>query len=258
MFSTMHFISWPEFHGAVTHFPIAMLLAGILFDVVGVVSRRRDLRTVGFWMLVIAVLGGIASLVSGWITGGIWFPPEKPPIFYEHRLLAFTTIGLAVVLLAVRVAKKDGHEGAALSATVVLGLIAAASAGATGYFGGMMALPPTPVGSVPASATQSPASLKPVGANAPVLGTTPLLIADGQAAFYSSDLGCVSCHRINGVGGTMGPDLTHEALRHADLNWQISHLKNPQSMTKGSPMPPYVATPPATLKALAAFLVTRK
>jgi cbb3-type cytochrome oxidase cytochrome c subunit len=71
-------------------------------------------------------------------------------------------------------------------------------------------------------------------------------------------LPCQSCHRMNGKGGKAGPDLTHEARRHADIEWHIQHLKDPQKMKPGSDMPPFDNLSPQDLKALAAYLATRK
>lgn len=41
--------------------------------------------------------------------------------------------------------------------------------------------------------------------------------------------------------GTMrtGPDLTNIGLRQPSVDWQMNHLYNPQSTSKGSVMPPY-------------------
>ncbi|HZO89371.1 MAG TPA: c-type cytochrome [Chthonomonadaceae bacterium] len=68
---------------------------------------------------------------------------------------------------------------------------------------------------------------------------------------------CLSCHKMGGTGGTSGPDLTHEARRHASIAWQIEHLKNPSKVHPGSSMPSFASLPPQQLRALAAYLVTR-
>jgi cytochrome c2 len=81
-------------------------------------------------------------------------------------------------------------------------------------------------------------------------------VALGEKRFRSSN--CLSCHQWEGKGSAIGPDLTHEARRHADIAWQIGHLQHPDKVHPGSTMPHYDNLKPEELRALAAFLVTRE
>lgn len=51
----------------------------------------------------------------------------------------------------------------------------------------------------------------------------------GKAGKLMSDLACFSCHRINGHGGTMAPDLTWEGSS-VQRQWLVEFLKNPNTL----------------------------
>jgi len=63
--------------------------------------------------------------------------------------------------------------------------------------------------------------------------------------------GCKICHVINGTGGRLGPDLTHEGDKHSEefdfnnlttnlqtvFQWHIKHFQSPPTVVPGSIMP---------------------
>src|SRR5579871_776587 len=101
--------SWPEMHGALTHFPIALLVTACVFEIGAALLHRPTGRLVSFWMLVAAVVMAVPALATGWMTGSQLFggAPSLPSVFVWHRAAAFTTAGLAVVLLGWRAAARD-------------------------------------------------------------------------------------------------------------------------------------------------------
>ena len=66
--------------------------------------------------------------------------------------------------------------------------------------------------------------------------------------------GCFECHRLNGEGGTVGPDLTMEGKRGRTDDWLMGHFKNPGAYTKGSVLPAFDNATGEQLEALTAFL----
>lgn len=81
-------------------------------------------------------------------------------------------------------------------------------------------------------------------------------LSKGQLLYQS--LGCFTCHMINGIGGTTGPELSHVGMRKPDTAWHIKHLKDPRSVVPNSAMPPYGHLPEQDLKELANYMVTLK
>ena len=66
--------------------------------------------------------------------------------------------------------------------------------------------------------------------------------------------GCFKCHRLNGQGGEVGPDLTMEGTRGRSDTWLIGHFKNPQARSPGSVMPVFDDLTDRQLQVLTAFL----
>jgi mono/diheme cytochrome c family protein len=56
----------------------------------------------------------------------------------------------------------------------------------------------------------------------------------GEAAFQGK---CVKCHKLNGEGGTKGPDLT-DIFTKKDENYVRTYTHDPRSMKADGTMPP--------------------
>ena len=72
--------------------------------------------------------------------------------------------------------------------------------------------------------------------------------------------GCTACHTYSGSGGAAlgAPDLTAIGSRGLGVDFQIKHLKDPSSVTPGSPMPKFASLGDARLRQLAIFLEASK
>ena len=90
----------------------------------------------------------------------------------------------------------------------------------------------------------------------PPIKLDPKLIAQGKDLF--DQRGCSDCHKVNGVGGKIGPDLSNEAAKNRSLDWQIKHIQDPKSMSPGSTMTPFPKLPQDQLTALAQYVSSLK
>ena len=72
--------------------------------------------------------------------------------------------------------------------------------------------------------------------------------------------GCTACHTYSGSGGAAlgAPDLTAIGSRGLGVDLQIKHLKDPSSVTPGSPMPKFASLGDARLRQLAVFIEASK
>jgi mono/diheme cytochrome c family protein len=103
--------------------------------------------------------------------------------------------------------------------------------------------------------------------NLPRLNATPQAQAAAESApvdliGYGKTLyrqeACFTCHRLNGEGGTVGPDLTTEGTRGRTEQWLVGHFGNPPAYVPGSIMPAFTNLTDEQLKALTAFLLNQK
>lgn len=70
--------------------------------------------------------------------------------------------------------------------------------------------------------------------------------------------GCFICHRLDGEGTKVGPDLTTEGNRGRSPPWLIGHFKNPGAYVRGSIMPSFQNLTDEQLNALTVFLLSQK
>jgi ubiquinol-cytochrome c reductase cytochrome b subunit len=75
----------------------------------------------------------------------------------------------------------------------------------------------------------------------------------GHGLFTSTN--CTVCHSINGAGGTVGPDLSHEAGKGRSRQWLIDQIKNPKMHSPASIMPAFSNLTQEQLNDLAEYLL---
>lgn len=98
---------WVKMHGGTTHFPIALVMASVAFDLIGVIvpesadqSRRAGFRAAGYYTLLLAALGSIGAVVSGLVIsrGQLW---GRGSLAHHHTFL-WPAFGLLVGLASWR------------------------------------------------------------------------------------------------------------------------------------------------------------
>ncbi len=131
---------WARMHGGATHFPIALLMVSVVFDVAGFFWRnelgRREFRAFGFYSLLIAasaapfaVLSGIA-LSKGKLMGS--------GALLLHHLFIWPAFGLLVGLAVWRLVVRERASRLAFKCYLMMATIAAAAMMGAGYWGGEM------------------------------------------------------------------------------------------------------------------------
>jgi mono/diheme cytochrome c family protein len=77
-------------------------------------------------------------------------------------------------------------------------------------------------------------------------------LAQGHDVFEKA--GCIGCHKLQGVGGAIGPELDKVGASRSP-EWLLKHFKSPATVTPGSAMPPIKASD-ADLDALTLYVLS--
>jgi nitric oxide reductase subunit C len=89
----------------------------------------------------------------------------------------------------------------------------------------------------------------------PMMSATKTGTKPGEVIYKAQ--GCSACHRIGGVGGTIGPDLSGVGRRR-DKEWILQQLANPRSHDPKSVMPSFAKLAQRDREDLAEYLVGLK
>jgi uncharacterized membrane protein len=114
-------------HPMVTHFPLALLSASYLLDVLA--HWWPKLRTSGWVLLILGTIAAIVSVLSGNAVGEVFEQTKFGSYVELHKLLAITTTGIFSALLIWRFfARRKGNDPAEkwyyfVPATIGVGLL---------------------------------------------------------------------------------------------------------------------------------------
>ena len=97
-------------HPIVVHFVIAMALISVVFDLIGVVTRRQNLFEVSFWNLLVATVPIFVAIIFGQVEAGLANPyGASRDILNIHSTIGWSLAGVLAVLTGWRyvVRQKD-------------------------------------------------------------------------------------------------------------------------------------------------------
>src|SRR5262249_27141457 len=132
-------IPWDKLHGAMSHFPIALLLFSTACDLVSVMLKEvwfaRELRSVSLYALPVAALASLGAVISGIVLtkGDLW---GRGDFAWHHRFVwpAFGRFG------RLEAGRESAMSRFGLCLYLILMLVASGLVAAAGYFGGELLL----------------------------------------------------------------------------------------------------------------------
>lgn len=129
---------WANIHGGSTHFPIALIIASVLFDSAGYALNRephsRDLHIAAFYALLLGAAASFVAVLSGLIISGWHFAGEG--LLAKHHLYVWPAFGLIVALAVWRLVARQQASRHAYGAYLVVSLAGAVLMALAGYWGG--------------------------------------------------------------------------------------------------------------------------
>ncbi len=131
-------ITAPHFHALVIHFPIALLLAAFLSELIALFIKKPFFKHASFYLLLLGTLGAIAAYVSGNLAGDGMTDGFLQEPMELHEDAALITLLLAIILALFKAAlyyfnyQKTWVKWASLLLFTAL----AGSVARTGFLGG--------------------------------------------------------------------------------------------------------------------------
>ena len=91
-------------------------------------------------------------------------------------------------------------------------------------------------------------------------GAAPIVPSEsakpGKALFLAQ--GCTGCHKVNGGGGSVGPDLSAEGSKGRTQGWLRLQIRNPKAHNPSTIMPAFSSLTDQQLERLVGFLLSLK
>ena len=126
-----HNLPWMDtIHPIVVHFVIAMAVISVIFDLIGVVTRRPNLFEVSFWNLLFATTAIFVAIIFGQVEAGLADPyGASRSILNLHSTLGWSLSGVLSLLTGWRSVLRNRAPQTLplpfLAADVVLALLVA-------------------------------------------------------------------------------------------------------------------------------------
>ena len=131
---------FPWLHPSVVHFAVALVFAGVMFDVVALWRSSERLVLAGFWNTLLGALGLVAALVTGLVAQAQLgaHDPLGDALLSLHRTFAYAATVLAVALVAVRLAMRGSIRPRTRTLYLAGAFVTAAFVLACGGLGGTL------------------------------------------------------------------------------------------------------------------------
>ena len=129
---------WANLHGGSTHFPIALMIASVIFDALAYFWNRepykRDLYAAGFYSLLLGAAAVFVAVLSGLVISAWQF--FGTGLLAKHHDFVWPAFGLMIGLAVWRLTVRGEASRPAFGVYLVVAALTSGLMAAAGYFGG--------------------------------------------------------------------------------------------------------------------------
>lgn len=126
-------------HVVLIHFPIALCLSGIIFDVAAAWTRSKELATVAYWNLTGAALGALPAAITGLLAWQLELEGRAlKGILLLHLLSALTSVVLIVAMWVSHYRQRHQPDSPRPAHHLPLEIAGVLAITLTGYLGGFL------------------------------------------------------------------------------------------------------------------------
>jgi uncharacterized membrane protein len=123
----------------VVHFPIALLITSVVFDLLATRWRRESFRDAGFYTLLAGLLGAAAAVLTGALAEEVVEDKGIPESILEiHEALGYATLLFFIGLLALRLLMQWKLIKEVPALYLAMGFVGIVILAAASYFGGSL------------------------------------------------------------------------------------------------------------------------
>lgn len=214
-------------HPVLVHFPIALLIVALVFEIVALLVRREHARpsAAALGCAVLGAIGAAAATWAGWLNADLESHGRGVASMIEtHRWLGIAVCAFAALAVVCGLIGAAARAGALTGAYRVCLVIAAALVGVAGHWGGTIvygegylteALFPKPPPPPPDLGSQLAELQAPDGA-------PPALTVDfATQIFPIFEANCIECHGPNRKKGNLRLDTRYHAFDARAANAQV-------------------------------------
>jgi uncharacterized membrane protein len=130
---------WPRLHALLNDLPIALLVTAVFFDLMALATRRVVFRQVGFSLLLVGALGGVAAVISGLqAEEHIDHGEAVHRVMETHEQFALISLGVFGVLALWRLFRERRMGATERTIAVLASVLGVGVLFATGLYGGRL------------------------------------------------------------------------------------------------------------------------
>ena len=123
-------------HPIVVHFVISMALITVVFDLIGVVTRKKNLFEVSFWNLVVATVAIFIAIIFGQVEAGLANPyGASRDILNYHSTIGWSLAGVLGLLTGWRYVARQEDPNVLPRGFIASGFVLAGLVFTQGYLG---------------------------------------------------------------------------------------------------------------------------